>query len=57
MFYIVLRQKLTPRGQWRKDVPAEHIGWAQRFAGAGALVLSGPAENRKWGSICFAAPM
>jgi uncharacterized protein YciI len=49
MFYIVLRQNLTPRDQWRKDVLAEHVSWAQRSADAGDLLLSGPAENKKMG--------
>jgi len=49
LFYIVLRQNLTPRAQWRNEALAERLVWAQQSADAGDLVLSGPAADKKMG--------
>jgi len=56
LFYIVLRQNLTPRAQWREDVLAEHLEWARRTSEAGDLVLSGPADDKKMGIYLLRAP-
>ena len=49
LYYIILRQNLTPRAKWRDDVLQAHLEWAKRSAECGDLIFSGPAADKSMG--------
>ena len=54
MFYLAMRRAVLPREQWTTTLDT-HLAWMKQQHESGAILLSGPSSDRKYGMYLIRA--